>query len=72
MRRTICKIVLQLDGCSAMQAENKGCKLLLRALIEIVSDGTLDSGSVEKALKGAGENNKKDGEDFFDQREPNF
>ena len=48
---TLCKIAFHLETCSAVQAEIKGCELLLRTLNEIVKHGTLDCSSVEKAVR---------------------
>ena len=50
----ICKVALQLDKCSDMQADIKGCELLLRTVNEILKAGTLDYDNVEKAVKDTG------------------
>ena len=47
-----CKVALQLNKCFAMQAEFEGSEVLLQTLNELLTDGTLECGSVEKTVKG--------------------
>ena len=51
---TVCKVVLQVVNCSAMQAEIRVCELLLRTLNDLLKDGACDYGDVEMAVKGTG------------------
>ena len=54
----LCKVALQLDRCSALQAAIIGCELLLGTLNVVMKDATPDDGNV---VKGTG--------DFFNQKE---